>query len=319
MTNPQPPPPSPPTADQPGPSVWRVLDLLRWTTGHFARKGLETPRLDAECLLAHALDCDRLRLYLDYDKPVGKSERGRFRALVRARAGERRPVALLTGQREFWSLSLRIRPGVFVPRPETEGVVEAALALLPQTDSRARVLEIGTGSGAIALALARERPELQLTATDLCPTALATAQDNAEQLGLAHRIEWCEGELFAPVAERRFDLVVSNPPYLPRRDADALPPELAHEPARALFGGQDGSELSSSLLEAAPAFLHPGGALVIETDPRHIAALRDVWVQAGHGEPQLRRDLAGRPRVMVAPLGPAPAPDSAPPPTPEPA
>jgi release factor glutamine methyltransferase len=135
--------------------TWTLLELLRWTTEHFQRRGIETPRLDAECLLAHALGMDRLRLYLEFEKPVLAEERARFRELVRRRADERVPVALLTGRREFWSLLLRVTPDVLVPRPETETLVEVALGLLPDSESEARILDLGTGSGAIALALAR--------------------------------------------------------------------------------------------------------------------------------------------------------------------
>src|SRR6185295_3487032 len=170
--------------------TWTVLDLLRWTTRHFAERGIETPRLDAECLLAHALGCDRLRLYLEFDKPVIESERAVFRGLVRARANERIPVAQLTGAREFWSLPLRVSRDVLIPRPDTETLVTAALDLLPDAAAAARVLDLGTGTGAVALALAHERPRAAIFASDRSAEALRIAQQNAETLGMAGRIHF---------------------------------------------------------------------------------------------------------------------------------
>ena len=202
--------------------TWTVLDLLRWTTEHFRSRGIESARLDAECLLAHALGTERLQLYLEFDKPVPPRERGRFRELVKRRADERVPVALLTGRREFWSLPLRVTPDVLVPRPETETLVEVALRLLPDRESEARILDVGTGCGAIALALAKERPKARITATDISEAALAVAGENAAELGFENRIRFLVGDGFEPVRGERFDLVASNPPYLsPPRGAGA--------------------------------------------------------------------------------------------------
>jgi 16S rRNA G966 N2-methylase RsmD len=183
------------------PQTWTVLDLLRWTSQHFAERGIETARLDAELLLAHVLDCDRLRLYVDHDKPIGEAERARFRELVRARAGERVPVSILLGRREFWSLPLAVTRDVLTPRPETETLVAAALDALPDREAEWAVLDVGTGSGAIALAIAHERPKARVTATDVSAAALAVARANAEALGLAERVRFLEGSLFAPVAD----------------------------------------------------------------------------------------------------------------------
>ncbi len=279
--------------------VWTVLELLRWTTDHFAARGIDTPRLDAECLLAHALASERLRLYLDHDKPVLEEERARFRALVRRRADERVPVAQLTGRREFWSLSLRVTPDVLVPRPETETLVEVALQLLPARDGEAALLDVGTGSGAVALALAHERPRARVTATDLSEAALAVAKDNAEALGLASRVRLLVGDGFAPVAGERFDLVVSNPPYVPEGEAASLAPELAHEPALALFAGPDGTALLRRLVHDAPQALRPGGALALEVGPGQADDVTEWLREAGFREPRIHRDLEGRPRVVA--------------------
>lgn len=287
------------------PPVWTVLELLRWTAQHFAERGIDTARLDAELLLADVLGCDRLRLYVDHDKPVGEGERARFRELVRARAGERVPVSILLGRREFWSLPLVVTRDVLTPRPETETLVAAALDALPDREAEWRVLDVGTGSGAIALAIAHERPKARVTATDVSPAALAVARGNAEALGLGLRVRFLEGALFAPVAAElaagaRFDAVVSNPPYVARRDAESLPPELRHEPALALFGGEDGSELLRALAAEVAGALAPGGFAAFELDPRQAEAMA-AWLAAGGlAGATIHRDAAGRPRVVSA-------------------
>lgn len=285
------------------PKTWTVLDLLRWTTQHFTERGIETPRLDAECLLAFALGCDRLRLYVDYDKPVDEAERARFRALVRERAQARVPVALLVGTREFWSLSLRVTGDVLVPRPDTETLVAAALDAFPEREAECTVLDVGTGSGAIALALAHERTKARVTATDVSPAALAVAADNAERLGLADRVRFLEGSLFEPVAGERFDLVVSNPPYVAKRDAASLPPELRHEPASALFAGPDGTDVLRAFAAQVFEVVAPGGAVFVELDPAQAPAMSQWFADAGLERVTIHRDAAGRARVVAARRG----------------
>ena len=280
--------------------TWTVLALLRWTTQHFRAQGIETPRLDAECLLAHALGTNRLRLYLDFDKPVKPDERARFRELVRRRGSERIPVAQLTGWREFWSLPLRVTRDVLTPRPETETLVGVALAFLAELDGERRVLDLGTGSGAIALALAREREKARIFATDVSAEALSVAQENARALGLSHRVEFAQGSLYEPVRGERFDLLVSNPPYLAEGEAKALAPELAHEPQGALFGGPDGFAVLRPLVAQAPEYLRPGGGLAVEVAPPQAGTVAGFCTEAGLERVAIQRDLAGRPRVVSA-------------------
>lgn len=280
--------------------TWTVLDLLRWTTQHFSELGIETPRLDAECLLAFALDCDRLRLYVDYEKPVEETERARFRELVRERGGDRVPVALLTGRREFWSLPLRVSRDVLVPRPETETLVATALQLVPDRDAEVAVLDVGTGSGAIALAIASERVKARITATDLSAAALVVARENAVALALSDRVRFLEGSLFEPVAGESFDLVVSNPPYVAERDAAGLPPELRHEPASALFAGPDGTDVLRAIAARVGEVLAPGGAVLVELDPRQVDAMSAWLREAGLVAINVHRDVAGRQRVVSA-------------------
>ena len=278
--------------------VWTVLELLRWTQGYFERQGIESARLDAECLLAHALGLERLRLYVDFDQPVESAERARFRALVKRRAVERVPVSHLLGSREFWSMPLRVTPDVLTPRPETETLVTAALDRFPDASGSFSVLDLGTGSGAVALAVARERPESVVTATDSSQKALSIAQENAETLGMRGRIRFLQGDWLEPVNGEKFDLMLANPPYVAQRERDRLPPELSHEPEQALFAGVDGLDALRVLVEEGPRALRPGGAIALELAPQQanwvVAALED----AGLVDVATHRDLAGRPRVV---------------------
>ena len=279
---------------------WTVLELLKWTTDYFKQKGIDTARLDAEILLAHALGSDRLRLYLDFEKPVHADERARFRELVKRRADERVPVAYLTGVREFWSLPLAVTPDVLVPRPETETLVEAVLAELPDVEAELTAFDLGTGSGAIALALAKERPKLRVVAGDVSQAALAVAARNAEALGLADRVRFVHGDGFAPVEGLRFDAIASNPPYLAEAEAGSLAPELAHEPRGALFAGADGAALLRRIAHEAALFLKPGGLIAFELAPAQADELTQCLVRSGYEGPKSHRDLGGSVRVVTA-------------------
>jgi release factor glutamine methyltransferase len=277
--------------------IWTVLELLRWTTKHFAERGIDTPRLDAEVLLAHALGCDRLRLYLDFDKPVVENERAVFRQLVRTRANDRVPVAQLTGSREFWSLPVRVTADVLIPRPDTETLVTAALDLLPDAAAPARVLDLGTGSGAVALALAHERPRAAIFASDRSHRALRIAQQNAEAFGMAARIHFLRGDWVAPIAGA-FDCVVANPPYLADGERAGLAPELAHEPAAALFAGPTGLEALERLCREVPPLLAARGGVAFELAPGQAGQVA-TWLEAAGLASAVHRDLAGRERVVT--------------------
>jgi release factor glutamine methyltransferase len=288
------------TAAPPPERTWTILELLRWTTEHFAARGIETARLDAECLLAHVLDVDRLRLYVDFEAAVAASDRAAYRALVRRRANERVPVAQLVGSKEFWSLSLKVTPDVLVPRSDTETLVTAALDLLPDREAAAKVLDLGTGSGAVALAIALERPRAHLVGTDISQAALDIARENADVHGVGGRICWASGHLFQPVAGQRFDLVVSNPPYVAESQRLELPPELAHEPEQALFSGRDGTVLLAELIAGVNDALEPGGAVAVELAPEQAPRVADWCRAAGLVEVTTAHDLGRRPRVVAA-------------------
>jgi release factor glutamine methyltransferase len=280
--------------------AWTVLELLQWTEQHFAGHGIETARLDAEVLLAHALGTPRLQLYVDFEKPIPEPERAGFRDLVQRRARDRVPVSQLLGHKEFWSLELQISADVLSPRPETETLVEAALALLPDAGAAYRILDIGTGSGAIALAVASERPAAHVTATDISPKALQIARINAEKLLLSDRFRFLEGDLFGACPGEQFDLVVSNPPYVAERDREGLPPELAHEPEVALFGGADGHAVTLRLVAGVSSALSPGGGFAVEVGHDQTERIAKQCSEAGLECVETLRDLARRPRVVTA-------------------
>ena len=272
--------------------VWTPLDLVRWTTGYFKEHGVPSPRLDAEVLLAFVLRVERIELYTAFERPVGSAERERFRELVRERAQKRRPVAYLTGVREFWSRTFRVDESVLIPRPDTETLVREAVAREPQ-----RILEVGVGSGAVCGALALELPEAEIVGTDISESALEIARENLASLGVAERCELRRADL---VSGGDFDLLVSNPPYVPTAELAGLDPEVLHEPRAALDGGADGLDVIRRLVEAAPKVLRRGGWLLLEIGagqgPRVGALLED----SGFENTVLCLDLAGVERVAAA-------------------
>ena len=274
---------------------WTPLKLLAWTQGFFARAGVDAPRLTAELLLAHALGCDRVRLYLDFDKPLGAPELARYRELVRRR-GEGEPTAYLTGAKEFYGRPFSVDARALIPRPETELLVEAALAALP-TDGLA--LDLCTGSGCVAASLALERPQARVCAVDLSAEALALARDNGERLGAG--VESLGGDLFAPLPPGlRFDVITANPPYVPSGELPGLAREVAREPRLALDGGPDGLALTRRVVAEAAAWLKPGGTLAVEMHESHAGPLPDLCRAAGFATAEVRHDLARLPRLVIA-------------------
>jgi release factor glutamine methyltransferase len=250
------------------PAEWTILALIEWTTGYFRKHKIDSPRLDAEVLLAHSLGLRRIDLYLRYDQPLSADELAVFRAIVRRRAA-REPVAYITGEREFWGLTLAVDRHVLSPRPETERLVEVALEFLEQAPSGRTpwALDLGTGSGCIALALAHAFPSLQVVATDLSLRALAVARGNLARHRLDDRVHLAAGRDLDMIDYRGagFDLIVCNPPYIPSADIDGLEPEIKdHEPRRALDGGADGLAVYRRIVPAAGRRLRPGGGLILE-------------------------------------------------------
>ena len=285
---------------------WTVRRVLGWTTQHFEKLGLDSPRLTAELLLAHVLHVSRVRLYTDLDRPLEAAELGAVRSLIVRRAsGE--PTSYLTGTREFYGRTFAVDPRVLVPRPETELLVEAVLQLVPR-DAEVRVLDLCTGSGCVGITLALERPRARVLATDASPGAVEVARANAGALGAAERFDARLGDLLAPVeGEAPFDVVVANPPYVPRGEIPTLPPEVRREPPLALDGGPDGLEVVRRIATAAPGRLVPGGLLALEIGDGQGPAVHSLLEAAGYGSVRIERDLARHDRLALGthPRGPA--------------
>lgn len=291
------------TADQ----RWTIGRLLQWTTQYLATKGADSPRLDAELLLAKVLRRPRIELYTSFTEEPGSQQRAEFRELVRRRA-EGVPVAYLVGSKEFYSLPFRVTPAVLIPRPETEFVVVALLdAVRARRDAPAgarpapwQIADVGTGSGVLAVCAARHIADCRVTALDCSAEALEVARLNAVEHGVAERIEFVHSDLFASLPpDRRFDFVVSNPPYVTSEEMTSLPPDVRlHEPAVALDGGPAGTAVIERLLPQAAQRLVPGGMLIFEISPmihqRVLGLLDEQW-----DAPRVVKDLAGLARVVV--------------------
>lgn len=278
---------------------WTILKVLDSTRAWFEKRGLESPRLDAEVLIADALGLPRVMLYAHFDRPLGEPELAKIRERVRRR-GNREPVAYITGSREFWSLPLEVDANVLIPRPDTETLVEVALALARASGAR-RLADVGAGSGCVALALAKELPEAELTAFDVSAAALAVARRNAERHGVQDRVAFVESDLLQGAAHACFDLVVANLPYIPEAEHATLAPDVKdHEPRLALVGGPDGLDLIRRLVEQAPAHLRPGGHLVLEAGATQLLEVARLLEARGFEGAAVRKDYGGLDRVASA-------------------
>lgn len=295
-----------------GERVWTIRDALGWTTEHFARKSVESPRLSAEWLLSAATGLSRVELYAHHDRPLTAEERAALRGSVQRRAaGE--PLQYVTGEVAFRHLVLRAERGVFIPRPETEVLVDVALEALDAAAAgrASTVVDLCTGAGAVALSVAHERPEARVYATDLDPSAVHLARENARRSRLEERVSVLLGDLFEPLPEEllgRIDLVAANPPYIPTGDMPGLPEEVAgFEPSLALDGGADGLDVARRVMAAAARWLRPGGTLAMELDETR-AADADREMRAWYEGVGTVCDLAGRDRVVAGrtPSGPGP-------------
>ncbi|MET0657840.1 MAG: peptide chain release factor N(5)-glutamine methyltransferase, partial [Steroidobacteraceae bacterium] len=257
-----------------------------------------TARLDAELLLEHVSDFDRAYFRAHGERELPETTVRAYKSVLARRArGE--PIAYITGRKGFWSLTLEVGPEVLIPRPETELLVERALAHLP-TAARCDVLDVGTGSGAIALALAKERPSTRVVATDVSAAALARAQANARSLQL--QVELLAGDLFAPVREQRFHVVVSNPPYVAADDPDLAAEVRQYEPEMALFAADGGLATLKRLIAEAPEHLHDRGWLLLEHGWRQAEPVRALLEQRGFSHVRSHADLAGHERVTEGQL-----------------
>jgi release factor glutamine methyltransferase len=270
-------------------------EVLRLSTAHLERHGSPTARLDAELLLGHALDLGRVELYTGFERPLTDAELGACRELI-ARRAKREPVAYILGRWGFRGLDVDVDRRVLVPRPETELVVDRCLALLDGVPSPS-VVDVGTGSGAIALSLASELPGAAVCACDLSDDALEVARGNGARLGID--VEWVRSDLLGELSGRRFELVVSNPPYVATAEIEALEPEVRDwEPRGATVGGDTGLEVIERLVSAAPQVLEAGGALVLEVGAGQARAVAGMMEGAGLGAVEVGRDHVGIERIV---------------------
>jgi len=278
------------------PETVPLLEVLRGTERYLADRGVESPRLNAEHLLAHALGLKRMELYLQFDRPLTEAERAPLRDLVKRR-GTREPLQHVLGTAEFHGRTFTCDKRALVPRPETEQLVELALGMTKDKPA-ATLLDTGTGSGVIALTLALELPSAILHATDLSPDALALAAENTARHALTDRIVFHQADLLPP-DDVRFDLIIANLPYIPAEDIASLSPEVRHDPSSALDGGADGLDLIRRLIETAPGRLAPGGALLLESGLGQADAVNALLSARKFRDISVRPDYQNIPRFAV--------------------
>ncbi|HXV83019.1 MAG TPA: peptide chain release factor N(5)-glutamine methyltransferase [Candidatus Binatia bacterium] len=278
-----------------------IRNALSWGAQVLRQAGIENGRLDAEVLLRHVLEMEKERLYSSTETLMSTGQEAKFRELVLRRA-RREPVTYITGHKEFWSLDFMVSPGVLIPRPETELLVEIALQYIGR--SSVKILDLGTGSGAISVCIAKEKSAAEIVAVDVSRVALDTARVNAARHGVAGRIRFLLGDLFAPVKPLReiFDVIMSNPPYIRTGELSTLAPEISEwEPMTALDGGADGIEAYRRIIGEGHEYLAPAGAIVLEIGSDMVPAVTELFNRSGcYGPPSVYQDYAGKDRVIAA-------------------
>jgi release factor glutamine methyltransferase len=282
--------------------LWTTRRLLHWTTDFLKQRGGDSPRLDAEILLAHARGCDRIDLYTSFDEEIDEVVRARFRELVKQRSNGC-PVAYLVGFREFYSLNFEVGPDVLVPRPETEFLVMSVIDWVKAQDVQRewRIVDVGTGSGIVAICLAKYLPNAKIVATDISPAAIEVAKRNAGTHGVIDRIGFLEADLVSPSILARTDILVSNPPYIGESEKENLPKDVVDfEPHLALFGGECGHELTTRLLQLASENLSPLAPVFIEINANLAGTYLETAIRLGWSAAKVLPDLAGQPRVLQA-------------------
>lgn len=276
-----------------------VLEIIKRTTEFFGAKGIESPRLNAELLIGHALGLKRMQLYLQFERPLTEAELEKVRPLVRRRS-QHEPVQYILGETDFSGLRLKVDRRALIPRPETELLIEITTAACPIPP--VNVLDLGTGSGAIALALAKVFPAATVLGIDISESALALADENAVATQLNERVHFAKSRWFDAVpTEHRFELIVGNPPYLSAEETAQAQPEVRDfEPTQALTATEGGLSDLNEIVAQAPRFLAPGGLLALETGIGHHATLQTVATRAGFARIESRPDLTGRDRFILA-------------------
>ncbi len=286
------------------PKEWTVGEIARWATDDFRGRGIDSPRLEAELLVAFALGVTRMQVIVDGARLLEKEELTKLRALVKRRRSHE-PMAYLRGEREFYGLTFKVDKRVLVPRPDTEALVDVALERTPHVALGGRILDLCTGSGCVAITLAKQRPTADVVATDLSADALAVARENARLLG-AYNLSFLQGNLFEAVDNARlpwspakFEIVVSNPPYIATAECETLMPTVRDfEPRMALDGGDDGLDFYHRIVSESKARLTNGGLLAVEVGAGQAPAVAELFASHGYTTIEIRRDLAQIERVV---------------------
>lgn len=280
--------------------VWTIGRILKWTEQYFGGKGVESPRLEAEVLLSHVLRKQRIYLYVHFEEPLEQEELASYRELIKKRVSHV-PTAYLLGKKEFMGLDFKVSPDVLVPRPDTEILVQAAAERLRAMEAPLRFADIGTGSGAICLSVLSFVPGAVAETVDISPEARAVAEENAAALGLAERVTFHTGDLLAPLTGE-FAAILSNPPYIPRKDMETLQAEVRlSEPHQALCGGEDGLDFYRRLCAEGPGLLAENGFMAFEVGQGQAQAVSELAVANPLiGRTEILKDLAEIERVVIA-------------------
>jgi len=283
--------------------TWTVEKILKWTTNFFAEKELDSPKLDAELLLAHVLGIDRIKLYMQWDRPLEVEELASYRALIKRRVQDE-PLAYITGSKAFWNLDFKSDKRALIPRSDTETLIETALELIPDPKKvegapQVRIVDVGAGTGCIGITIAHERPNTHVTLVDIDPDALQLAQENVELHKMQDRVTCLQSDLLES-APGPWDLIVSNPPYVALTEKGLMGRDvLAHEPPLALFAGEDGLDVIRRLLEQAFVSIAPEGHVLCEVGFAQGPAVKELMESLGFENVQIRKDYGSNDRVVV--------------------
>lgn len=280
--------------------VWTIMKTLNWTKQYFAEKGVENPRLDAEVLLCAVLKCERITLYVDFDRPLTEEELAQFKKYLLRRAAHE-PIAYILGEKAFMRNSFKVTPDTLVPRPETELLVESLVQAAEAVGGDVKILDIGTGSGAIIVSLLDYLPKAKGVGVDISVGALVVAKENAVSIGVAERAGFLRSDVFSGVPlDKKFDIIVSNPPYIPAADIAGLAKDVQREPIGALDGGADGLDFYRRITSEAPQHMVEDGLLAFEIGIHQGEAVAEMCRKAGFGAVAIRKDYAGIERMVFA-------------------
>ena len=283
-------------------SVWTIMKILNWTKQYFEAKGVENPRLDAEVLLCAVLKCQRITLYVDFERPLSEEELATYREYVRRR-GNFEPLAYILGERAFMRNNFKVNKATLVPRPETELLVESLVRIVPllKREGDVKILDIGTGSGAIIVSLLDYLPNAKGVGVDISVDALIVAKENSEKIGVTGRIGFVRSDVFSKLPlEKKFDIIVSNPPYIPAGDIAGLDKDVQQEPRGALDGGADGLDFYRRITAEAMDHMAEEGVLAFEIGIGQAAAVQQLCLDAGFVKTAVRKDYAGIERMVFA-------------------